>query len=59
MKSLICFINPPEVVECLLVSMVNDTYQELNTQNKTRKWTGEDHITVIGGFEMKRIFEKC
>ena len=27
-ENLICFITPLEVAECLLVGMVNDTYQE-------------------------------
>ena len=51
-ESLIHFITPPEVVECLLVGMVKDTYQELSTKNNKRNQRGQDHIiTVIEGFE--------
>ena len=51
-ESLIRFITPPEVVECLLVGMVNDTYQELSTKSNARNQRVKDHIkTVTGGFE--------
>ena len=51
-ESLIQFITPHEVVECLLVGMMNDTYQELSTKSNNRNCRGEDHIkTVIEGFE--------
>ena len=51
-ESLLRFITPPEIAECLLIGMVNDTYQELSTKNNTRKKRGEDHIrTVLEGFE--------
>ena len=43
-ESLICFITPLEVAECLLIGMVNDTYQELSTKNDTQNQRGEDHI---------------
>ena len=43
-ESLICSITPLEVAECLLVCMVNDTYQELSTKNDTQNQRGEDHI---------------
>ena len=44
-KSLIHFIAPPEVPECLLVGMVNDTYQELSTKNSTQNQRGEDYYS--------------
>ena len=51
-KSFMHFITPPEVAECLLVGMVNDTYQKPNTKNNTRNQKGEYHIkTAIEGFE--------
>ena len=34
-ENLLRFITPPEAAECLLVGMVNDTYQELSTENNT------------------------
>ena len=51
-KSFMHFITPPEVAECLLVGMVNDTYQKPNPKNNTRNQKGEYHIkTAIEGFE--------
>ena len=51
-KSLIRFITPPKLAECLLVGMVNDTYRELSTKNNTQNQREEDHIkTVTEGFE--------
>ena len=51
-ESLIRFITPLTLVECLLVGMVNDTYRELSTKNSTQNQRGEDHIkTDIEGFE--------
>ena len=51
-ESLIRIITPPEVVECLLVGMVNDTYQELSTKSNARNQRVKDHIkTVTEGFE--------
>ena len=45
-------ITQPEDVECLLVGMVNDKYQELSTKNNTWGQRGEDHKkTVTDGFE--------
>ena len=49
---LICFISPLEATKCVLVRLVNDTYQELSIKNNTREQRGEDHIkTAIEGFE--------
>ena len=51
-ESLIRFITQPKLAEHLLVGMVNYTYRELSTKNKTRNQRGQDHIkTVIQGFE--------
>ena len=51
-ESLIRFITPPKLAEHLSVGMVNYTYRELSTKNKTRNQRGEDHTeTVIQGFE--------
>ena len=51
-ESLIRFLTPPKLAECLLVDMVNDTYSELSTKNNTQNQRGQDHIkTVIEGFE--------
>ena len=51
-ESLIPFIIPPKLTECILVRMVNDTYRELSTKNNTRNQRGEGHIkTAIEGLE--------
>ena len=42
-ENLIRFITPNEVVECLLVGMVNDTYQKLSIKNNTQKQREENH----------------
>ena len=45
-------LTPPEAAECLLVGMVNNTYQELSIKNNTKNQRGDDHIKrVIEGFE--------
>ena len=36
-ESLIRFITPPKLAEHLLVGMVNYTYRELSTKNKTER----------------------
>ena len=44
-ESLIHFITPPEVAECLLAGMVNDTYRELSIKNNSQNQRGEDYYS--------------
>ena len=51
-EDLIRFITPPDVAECILFGMVNDTYNETSIKSNTRKKRGEEHLkTIIEGFE--------
>ena len=55
--NLIRLITPPEDEECLLVGMVNYTYQELSTKKKKiRGQRGDCYIkTVTEGFEQHML----